>query len=593
MDDLMPAFAVYQQKELKKRKRNREVKTKIMKERPAKKVKESVDVSDTSKKTNSKTKNIKRKKLQKKNKSQSKDSDKLSFNGASHSDEEIPTLIPIIDKLDKSNTLIRENKESKIIKSISSLNSNLNPVTQSLAVFKWILDPIKPRDFFEHYWEKDVLHIERSDRDYFRDFFSSSKLDNILREYPLHFTRNVDVVVYENDKKEVLNPEGRAVASQLWDYYSNGCSIRVLNPQTYDQHVHFVIANLQEYFGTMVGTNVYLTPPASQGFAPHFDDIEAFIIQLEGSKHWKLYKPKDEDVLTRESSINFKAKDLDTPFMEVTLNAGDVLYFPRGTIHEGHTFEENHSLHITVSVYQHTAYVDLMEHILPQALSKAAANNIEFRKGLPLHYLKQLGLVNRNEDSNKRKMIINKIKSLVNTLVDYIDVDSAADRLGKKFMHDAMPPLYSNEEAQHSSKYDGDYMKNGKVYNRFEISSDVSVRLLRYYVVRVVKEEDSYKLYYCTENAKSYHGEEEQWLEIDSALVIGIEVLQKKYPEFISVEDIPIQDEQAKLQLVSDLWERGLLVTESPLLNISSDVDSENSSIGSDDLEEIIESYSE
>lgn len=42
----------------------------------------------------------------------------------------------------------------------------------------------------------------------------------------------------------------------------------------------------------MVGTNVYLTPPQSQGFAPHYDDIEAFIIQLEGSKYWKLYKPE-------------------------------------------------------------------------------------------------------------------------------------------------------------------------------------------------------------------------------------------------------------------------------------------------------------
>ena len=36
----------------------------------------------------------------------------------------------------------------------------------------------------------------------------------------------------------------------------------------------------------------YLTPPGSQGFAPHYDDIEAFVIQLEGKKHWKLYNPR-------------------------------------------------------------------------------------------------------------------------------------------------------------------------------------------------------------------------------------------------------------------------------------------------------------
>lgn len=41
--------------------------------------------------------------------------------------------------------------------------------------------------------------------------------------------------------------------------------------------------------------------------------------------------------------------------------------------------KEDHSLHITVSVYQHTAYVDLLEKIIPSALAKAAEENIEFR----------------------------------------------------------------------------------------------------------------------------------------------------------------------------------------------------------------------
>ena len=36
----------------------------------------------------------------------------------------------------------------------------------------------------------------------------------------------------------------------------------------------------------------YLTPAGSQGFAPHYDDIEAFVVQLEGKKHWRLYNPR-------------------------------------------------------------------------------------------------------------------------------------------------------------------------------------------------------------------------------------------------------------------------------------------------------------
>lgn len=55
--------------------------------------------------------------------------------------------------------------------------------------------------------------------------------------------------------------------------------------------VHALNSNLQELFGCFVGANVYLTPPNSQGFAPHFDDIEAIILQIEGSKQWKIYAP--------------------------------------------------------------------------------------------------------------------------------------------------------------------------------------------------------------------------------------------------------------------------------------------------------------
>lgn len=75
-----------------------------------------------------------------------------------------------------------------------------------------------------------------------------------------------------------------------------------------------LVATLQEYFQSFVGANVwvilrpysfihhllplpfcpfsYLTPAGTQGFAPHSDDIEAFIMQLEGKKHWKLYSPR-------------------------------------------------------------------------------------------------------------------------------------------------------------------------------------------------------------------------------------------------------------------------------------------------------------
>lgn len=49
--------------------------------------------------------------------------------------------------------------------------------------------------------------------------------------------------------------------------------------------------------------------------------------------------------------------------MEVLLEEGDVLYLPRGYIHQACTQDSNHSLHITVSVYQCNAWIDLLEKV--------------------------------------------------------------------------------------------------------------------------------------------------------------------------------------------------------------------------------------
>jgi len=63
---------------------------------------------------------------------------------------------------------------------------------------------------------------------------------------------------------------GRARPAVVWDSYNEGCSVRILNPQTYSTNIWKLLACLQEYFGSLVGANTYLTPPGSQGFAPHY-----------------------------------------------------------------------------------------------------------------------------------------------------------------------------------------------------------------------------------------------------------------------------------------------------------------------------------
>lgn len=115
-------------------------------------------------------------------------------------------------------------------------------------------------------------------------------------------------------------------------------------------------------------------------------------------------------------------------------------------------------------------------------------------------------------------------------------------------------------------------------YFRVEIGLDTEVRLVRYYALRLVIEERNARIYYNTDNSKVYHGEEEQFLVIDDNLIPCIKKLQNIYPKFIDAENLPGVDNIAKMQLVSSLWERGLLVTNGSLPSISEDNSSDEMS---------------
>ncbi|XP_026097129.1 ribosomal oxygenase 1-like isoform X2 [Carassius auratus] len=430
-------------------------------------------------------------------------------------------------------------------------------------LFQWLLHPVQDKSFFRENWEKKPILIQRQNPEYYKGLFSTAEFDRILRNNDVQYGVNLDVTSYTNGKRETHNPPGRALPYTVWDFYESGCSLRMLNPQSFSSTVWQVLSILQEKFGSMAGANVYLTPARTQGFAPHYDDIEAFILQLEGKKHWRVYNPRSEDeVLPLVSSPNFSQDEIGQPIMDVVLEAGDLLYFPRGFIHQGDCLPDAHSMHITVSSFQRNSWGDLLLKLMPAALEIAMEEDIEFRKGLPLDYLQFMGVQNSEKEDPRRDKFIAHIEGLMKKLVNYAPVDAAVDQKARDFLHDCLPPVLSAEEKASSVYGAPARWGDGVALDvTVQLKGQTQIRLLGALAARLCSDGDTVSLFYTSENSRVYHKEQPKSIEMKAEHIDAMEFLIHSYPKFVSVASLPCETMEAKMSLAELLFEKGLIHT--------------------------------
>jgi hypothetical protein len=125
-----------------------------------------------------------------------------------------------------------------------------------------------------------------------------------------------------------------------------------------------------------INAHVFLTPPGSQGFAPHRDEHASFILQMQGTKDWTIYAPQREAAEGPRPGAIIADSLLDHRRIEVTLKAGDVLYMPEWWPHEARS-TDTHSLHVTIRIFP-MRWSDLLQQLsstrsLARSVPRAAA----------------------------------------------------------------------------------------------------------------------------------------------------------------------------------------------------------------------------
>ena len=126
-----------------------------------------------------------------------------------------------------------------------------------------------------------------------------------------------------------------ADVAQVHRHFAEGATIVLQGLQRYWPPLTRFCRELQEAIDHPVQANAYVTPARAQGLGRHADAHDVFLLQVLGSKHWRVHEPGDpaeaEAVLDTE------------------LAPGDVLYLPTGAHHSARTMASA-SVHVTVGV---------------------------------------------------------------------------------------------------------------------------------------------------------------------------------------------------------------------------------------------------
>ncbi len=247
-----------------------------------------------------------------------------------------------------------------------------------------IVAPHSPEEFLSDYYEKKPLLIHRDDEAYFADLLSFDEIDRVLTTLSLHYP-DVDMTNANHQMKvgDFTYPSGLVNAAKLYQEFADGGTVVLPSLDAIVPELAQLCRAMEAEMSARFQTNIYMTPgKQAQGFVSHFDSHDVFVLQVTGSKHWRVY---DTPVELPYRGMAFDPEETKPAevTMEFDLGPGDILYLPRGVMHDAVT-NEGGSLHITLGLL-HTSWTDF----LVEALARVGLQDPSFRKALPAGFARE------------------------------------------------------------------------------------------------------------------------------------------------------------------------------------------------------------
>lgn len=260
-----------------------------------------------------------------------------------------------------------------------------DPVPPERTVLDALLQPLGVGAFFDTCYEREPQRLTgRKVTDVYRGFPDLEGFEELLWRHEDRLRR----VLRVNKEGRYYEPPHRAQGKDVFrwavDRFADGCTLILNGTDHLSVAVARVTRAIEVEIGGKVAANAFLTPAGSRGFLPHFDTHDVFVLQLHGSKVWRLYDRRVDLPVDRQIHL-IDQSTLGPHQYEFQLQPGDLLYVPRGTVHGPYT-TDSASLHLTMG-YRPLRWCDYLSALLGVAVE----SDVTLRESLRPSSLEHIG----------------------------------------------------------------------------------------------------------------------------------------------------------------------------------------------------------
>jgi ribosomal protein L16 Arg81 hydroxylase len=204
------------------------------------------------------------------------------------------------------------------------------------------------RQMLEALSRQSPVHLPALSETGWTEVVTIDDVHNLLEAYDLPPTL-VDLAQdSEPLSKDRYTRAGELDRQAIAELHQAGATIIVRAAHRWLRGLRDLCAHAEALFAAPAQANIYLTPPANQSTPPHWDTHDLFILQIAGSKNWRLFDsfyplPLDDQRFEETTYGVGQLRD------EIVLRRGDALYLPRGSIHEPRAL--SYSAHVALGVH--------------------------------------------------------------------------------------------------------------------------------------------------------------------------------------------------------------------------------------------------